>query len=210
MTYVISWNLFDDLCNFMKPRNQDGSSSKYETSTKMYFWGHIYTKDLLSAITEKWKKLLLLKSIHRVKYNFSTKFPGEKSFSKQTIFGRLMKMMKIISCFFVIWLTNERRLALFPAETIVGDSHHRESPTRREQDLNLRKQSVYWNILTKKLGGTASAFKHFFSPKYHQIPTTTTLKCRAYVFSWRKLNLGRCKWLKKNRTFLSILIPPWK
>ena len=41
--------------------------------------------------------------------------------------------------FFVVWLTDERRLASFPAETIVRDPHHRESPTRREQDLNLRR-----------------------------------------------------------------------
>ena len=38
---------------------------------------------------------------------------------------------------FVVWLTNERRLALFPAGTIVRDSHHRESPTSRMQGLNL-------------------------------------------------------------------------
>ena len=31
------------------------------------------------------------------------------------------------------------RLALFPAGTIVRDPHHRESPTRREQGLNLRR-----------------------------------------------------------------------
>ena len=36
-------------------------------------------------------------------------------------------------------LTEERRLALFPAGTIVRDPHHRESPTRREQGLNLRR-----------------------------------------------------------------------
>ena len=29
--------------------------------------------------------------------------------------------------------------ALFPAETIVRDSHHRKSSTHRKQDLNLRK-----------------------------------------------------------------------
>ena len=34
---------------------------------------------------------------------------------------------------FVVWLTDERRLALFPAETIVRDPHHRESLTRRGQ-----------------------------------------------------------------------------
>ena len=33
-------------------------------------------------------------------------------------------------------LTNERRQALFPAGTIIRGSHHFESPTRREQDLN--------------------------------------------------------------------------
>ena len=39
--------------------------------------------------------------------------------------------------FFVVWLTDERSLALFPAGTIVRDPHHLESPTRRDQDLNL-------------------------------------------------------------------------
>ena len=38
---------------------------------------------------------------------------------------------------FVVWLTDERRLALFPAGTIVRDPDHRESPTRREQVLSL-------------------------------------------------------------------------
>ena len=37
---------------------------------------------------------------------------------------------------FVVWLTDERRLALFPAGTIVRDPHHHESPTHRELDLN--------------------------------------------------------------------------
>ena len=36
-------------------------------------------------------------------------------------------------------LTDERLLALFPAGIIVRDPHHHESPTRREQDLNLRR-----------------------------------------------------------------------
>ena len=34
--------------------------------------------------------------------------------------------------FFAVWLTAERRLALFPDGTIVGDPNHRESPTRCE------------------------------------------------------------------------------
>ena len=45
-------------------------------------------------------------------------------------------MMTMMNCF-VVWLTDERRLALFPAGTIVRDPHHLESPTRNEQDLNL-------------------------------------------------------------------------
>ena len=34
---------------------------------------------------------------------------------------------------FVVWLTDERRSALFRAGTIVRDLHHREAPTLREQ-----------------------------------------------------------------------------
>ena len=35
-------------------------------------------------------------------------------------------------------------LALFPAGTIARDLHHRESPTRREQDLNPRRTRLWW------------------------------------------------------------------
>ena len=45
----------------------------------------------------------------------------------------------MMNCFFVVWLTNEKRLALFPAGIIVRDPHIRESPTRHEQNLNLRR-----------------------------------------------------------------------
>ena len=43
---------------------------------------------------------------------------------------------------FVVWLTDERRLALFPAGTIIRDHHNRESPTRRKQGFNLRRTWV--------------------------------------------------------------------
>ena len=43
---------------------------------------------------------------------------------------------------FLVRLTDERCLALFPAGTIVRDPHHRECPTRREQGLNLRRTWV--------------------------------------------------------------------
>ena len=37
----------------------------------------------------------------------------------------------------MVWLTDERRLALFLAGTIVRDPHHRQSPARRKQCLSL-------------------------------------------------------------------------
>ena len=43
-----------------------------------------------------------------------------------------------LNCF-VVWLTDKRCLVLFPAGTIARNAHHRESPTRRMQDLNLRR-----------------------------------------------------------------------
>ena len=48
----------------------------------------------------------------------------------------MMMVMMMMNCF-VVGLTDERRLALFPAGIIVKNPHHRESPTRREQDLHL-------------------------------------------------------------------------
>ena len=44
--------------------------------------------------------------------------------------------------FFVVWLTDEGCVVLIPARTIVRDPHHRESPIRFEQDLNLRRTWV--------------------------------------------------------------------
>ena len=39
----------------------------------------------------------------------------------------------------MVWLADQRRLALLPAGTIVRDPHHRVSSTHREQDLNLQR-----------------------------------------------------------------------
>ena len=43
-------------------------------------------------------------------------------------------MMMMMMNRFVVWLTDERCLVLFPAGTIVRDPRYRESLTRREQD----------------------------------------------------------------------------
>ena len=44
--------------------------------------------------------------------------------------------------FFIGRLTNDGRLMLSLAGTIVRDPHHHESPARREQDFNLHKTWV--------------------------------------------------------------------
>ena len=49
-----------------------------------------------------------------------------------------MMMILMMNCF-VVWLTDERRLALFPAGNIVRYPHNRESPTRRSQVLILHR-----------------------------------------------------------------------
>ena len=38
----------------------------------------------------------------------------------------MMMIMMMMNCF-LVWLTDERRLALFPSETIVRDPQHRSS-----------------------------------------------------------------------------------
>ena len=43
---------------------------------------------------------------------------------------------------FAEWLTNERGSALFPAGTIIRNSHHPKSPTNHKQDLNLHRTWV--------------------------------------------------------------------
>ena len=46
--------------------------------------------------------------------------------------------MMMMNCF-LVWLTDERHLALIATTTIGRDPHHHKSPTRRQQGLNLRR-----------------------------------------------------------------------
>ena len=55
----------------------------------------------------------------------------------------------------MVWLTEERRLALIPAGTILRDPHHRESPTVEwllERCCATRKQSNAWISVSIKDG----------------------------------------------------------
>ena len=56
-----------------------------------------------------------------------------------TIIITILLMMMVAVCFCGIVDQKKRRLALFPAGTIIRDPHHGEFPTRREQELNLRR-----------------------------------------------------------------------
>ena len=48
-------------------------------------------------------------------------------------------IMMIMKCFCDMVDRRKASLALFPSGTTVRDPHHRESPTRRKQGLNLRR-----------------------------------------------------------------------
>ena len=50
---------------------------------------------------------------------------------------QMMMMMMMMKCFCGMVDRRKAFLALFPSGTIVRDPHYRESPTRREQGLNL-------------------------------------------------------------------------
>ena len=53
----------------------------------------------------------------------------------------LNKKMMMMNCF--CGMADRRKtFSLFPVGTIVRDPHHLESPTRREQDFNLRRTWV--------------------------------------------------------------------
>ena len=59
-------------------------------------------------------------------------------FKVECLMMMMMMMMMMMNCF-VVWLTYERRLALFPAGTIVRDPHLHKSLTYCEQGLNLHR-----------------------------------------------------------------------
>ena len=67
-----------------------------------------------------------------MKYNFYREFSNEGYVMIMTV------MMMMMKCFYGM----VGRLAVFPAETIVRDPHHRESPTCRGQDLHRRRALV--------------------------------------------------------------------
>ena len=75
----------------------------------------------------------------------------------------------------MVWLTDERRLALFPARTIVRDPHHRESPARREQGLNLRKPEF------------RPSWMKLYSSDHHYITAPTIIKNRVIAIFYQKL-----------------------
>ena len=54
----------------------------------------------------------------------------------------MMMMMMMMNCFCGM-VDRRNAFSLFPAGTIVRDPHHRESPIRSEQGLNLRRTGFH-------------------------------------------------------------------
>ena len=50
--------------------------------------------------------------------------------------------------FFAVWLTEKRRLALFPAGIIVRDPHHNQSPTLVTHAEDLLKTQTSLNVIS--------------------------------------------------------------
>ena len=88
----------------------------------------------------------------------------------------------------MVWVTDERCLALFTAGAIVRDPHHCESPTCREQDLNLRRTEFglswiklcssdnhYTTVITKHtvLLRLNTFFESKLLPNYYQLQIIT-------------------------------------
>ena len=88
----------------------------------------------------------------------------------------------------MVWLTDEKRLALFPAATIARDPYHRESPARGVQD----------NIANGKYWSRTSLIRNLLNIKHHTPYKSMYLKyqiikilenCfqKVNCFSWIKL-----------------------
>ena len=89
---------------------------------------------------------------------------------------------------FVVWLTKERRLALFPTGTIARDPHHRKFLTRGEQDdiaygKYWRMSSLIRNLLIVKYH---APYKAMYS-KYQIIKILEKIFQKMNCFSWIKL-----------------------
>ena len=74
---------------------------------------------------------------------------------------------------FAEWLTDARRLVLFPAGTIARNTHHRKSPTHCEQDLNFRR------ILSWGFGEWSCVVVTTTTPRRHSIAGVTHGATRA-------------------------------
>ena len=80
------------------------------------------------------------------------------------------------------WLTDERRLALFPARTIATVPHHRESLIHREQDLNLRR--TWFRLFSMKLCSSDNHYTKEPSVLLRRLPYTNCKWIPILQYSW--------------------------
>ena len=123
----------------------NGWLERQQVGLLSFFW-ILWTLDIYSVLEQSWKKvysrattksILLLQPEHW----FCRENKPERGRAQDWYPNKKMvvAMLRIV---FLVWLTDERHLALFPAGTIVRDRYHRKSPIRHKQVLNLRRTWV--------------------------------------------------------------------
>ena len=91
-------------------------------------------QEVLSAFDIATETIICLRKASISQNNLSSGTSSFLIFFGSELYGKLMMMN-----YFMVWLTDERRLALFPAYNIAIDPHHLESLTSCKQDWNLRR-----------------------------------------------------------------------
>ena len=132
---------------------------------------------------------------------------GYKVYSNITCPIRRWWWLWIVS---VVWLTDEKRLALFPAEIIARDPHHRKSPTRGEQD-NIA-NGKYWSrfLLIRNLLNVKhhAPYKSMYL-KYQIIKILENCFQEMNCFSWVKLTPIHLKYRHHNFSYLELPCLPY-
>ena len=120
---------------------------------------------------------------------------------------------------FVVWLTDERHLALFPPGTIVRDPHHRESSTCCKQDLNLCRTwaqallNEVFSFLASKVNranSVLSKLRHFASREilrsvyFAVVQSHVNYVCIAWGLTRYLQNIYSPKESSKNNQFCTI------